>query len=262
MKKLCFDAGHTKGDNQGSYKPYYEGTKMWDLHLMVKDYLEKNYKVEIVLTRSSILKDYDVYKRGLMAKGCEGFYSFHSNYDTKKSLERVVIIRGLGIKSLDDYSKELGDVIKKAMGITEKTQVWEREYKGNEYYGVLRGAKAVGVKDRFIIEHSWHSNPEMAKWLYNNDNLKKLAKAEGDCIAKHHKLEIKNKLPEMIKVIKEVNYRSKPIMKDDKYIEGKAKVGTVLTVVDRVKTDTSTDMFKLKAGNYITTSSKYVEKFR
>lgn len=263
MKKLCFDAGHTKGDNQGNYKPYYEGTKMWDLHLMVKKYLEDNYKVEIITTRKSINVDYEVYKRGLMSACCDGFYSFHSNYDNNKNLERVVIIRGLGLTSLDNYSKNLGDTIKNVMGIDEKTQVWEREYKGGEYYGVLRGAKAVGVKNRFIIEHSWHSNPKMAKWLYDDNNLEKLAMAEGECIAKFHKLEKKvNSLPKMIKVIKEVNYRTKPIMNSEKYVKKVAKVGEVYTVVKRVKSDTKTDMFLLKDGCYITTSSKYVQKFK
>lgn len=188
MKKLCFDAGHVKNYNQGKVKSYYEGNVMWDLHLLVKDYLEKNYDVEIITTRSNINTDLGVYDRGLKAKGCEGFYSFHSNYDDNSKLERVVIIRGLNLTSLDSYSTTLGDTIKDVMNITEKTQVWERSYNGNEYYGVLRGAKAVGVTNRFIIEHSWHSNERICNWLLNKDNLNKLAVAEAESIAKYHKL--------------------------------------------------------------------------
>lgn len=264
MKKLMFDAGHYKGYNQSKvYPKYYEGNKMWELCNLVKDYLIENYEVEIVSTRTDISKDLDVYKRGQLAKGCDGFYSFHSNSTNDKTVTRVVIIRQLNKTSLDSYCKELGDSIKETMGLSQNTQVWERAYNGGEYYGVLRGAKSVGVTNAFLLEHSFHSNLNTAKWLYDSDNLKKLAKAEGEVIAKYHKLPCrKNNIPSMIKIIKDVNYRNTPNFSDDKYIVGKAKEGEVFTVVDRVKSNTTTDMYKLKSGNYITTSSKYVVEYK
>ena len=265
MKKLMFDAGHYKGYNQSKvYPSYYEGNKMWDLHLLVKSYMENNYNVKIDTTRSSLSKDLSVYNRGYMAKGYDGFYSFHSNACDSEKVDRVVIIRALGNKGLNSYCLKLGDGIKGIMGVKDNTQVTERANgsKG-EYYGILRGACAGGVDNRFIIEHSFHTNKKSAMWLNDNKNLEKLAKVEGDIIAEFHKLERKNKsIPKMIKVIQDVNYRSKADFSKDEYIKGVAKKGEVFTVVDRVKSNCSTDMYKLKSGNYITTSSKYVVEYK
>ena len=145
--KLCFDAGHYKNYNQSRvYKPYFEGNKMWDLHLFVKEYLENNYYVQIVLTRDKIEKDLSLVERGKKAKGCDGFYSFHSNAVGNSSVERVVIIRGLNETSLNNYSKTLGDSIKNCIGIKQATQVYEKKGSNGEWYGVLRGAKSVGIK--------------------------------------------------------------------------------------------------------------------
>lgn len=192
--KLCFDAGHYTNYNRSNvYKNYYEGNMVWKLHLLVKEYLEKNYSnIEIITTRSSRDKDLALYNRGYKAKGCDGFYSFHSNACETESVDRVVIIRGLGVTSVNDYAKELGDVIKKCIGVSQTTQVYEKRGNNGEWYGVLRGAKAAGVKERFIIEHGFHTNTRTAKWLYEDSNLSKLAKEEAEVIAKHYKLQKKS----------------------------------------------------------------------
>lgn len=192
--KLCFDAGHYTNYNRSNvYKNYYEGNVVWKLHLLVKEYLEKNYSnIEIITTRSSRDKDLALYNRGYKAKGCDGFYSFHSNACGTESVDRVVIIRGLGVTSVNNYAKELGDTIKKCIGVSQATQVYEKRGNSGEYYGVLRGAKAAGVKDRFIIEHGFHTNTKTAKWLYNDSNLSKLAEEEAKVIAKHYNLQSKS----------------------------------------------------------------------
>lgn len=264
MKKLLFDSGHYKGYNQSKiYPKYFEGNKMWDLHLFVKSYLENNYIVKIDTTRKNISKDLDIYKRGLLAKGYNGFYSFHSNACDNSKVDRVVIIRALGEPSLNSYCTQLGESIKGIMGVKDKTQVVERA-NGNrgEWYGVLRGAKDSGCKNRFIIEHSFHTNAAAAKWLNDDENLKKLAKVEGEIMAKFHKLERKKNDVKMIKIKEDVNYRSKADFSKEEYVEGIAKKGEVFTVIGRVKSNCSTDMYRLKSGYYITTSSKYVEVYK
>lgn len=264
MKTLCFDAGHYKNYNQSKVFPsYYEGNKMWELCNLVKDYLVKNYEVKIISTRTVIENDMTLYNRGYCAKGCDGFYSFHSNAVNDETVDRVVIIPGFNSKNIDSYANDLGDTIKDTIGIKGKTQVYKRENNGKDYYGVLRGAESACVNNRFIIEHGFHTNYNVAKWLYDSNNLKKLAEKEGDVIAKFHKLPCRKKeIPSMIKIIKDVNYRSKADFSDSKNIVGVAKVGEVFTVVDRVKSNSSTDMYKLKSGNYITTSSNYVVEYK
>ena len=268
MKKLCFDAGHYKGYNRSNvYPKYFEGDKMWDLHLMIKSYLENNYEVKIETTRGVLANDLALANRGQKARGCEGFYSFHSNACDKEEIDRVVIIRAINKPQLNSYAKELGDTIKRVMGLKGETQVIEKaNSSGGEWYGVLRGAGSVGVDNRFIVEHSFHTNKKSAMWLYDIANLNKLAIAEGEVLAKFHNLPKKNKVNntdvKMIKIIQDVNYRSKADFSKDEYIKGVAKKGEVFTVVERVKSNCSTDMYKLKSGYYITTSSKYVQKYK
>ena len=40
--KICLDAGHYKGYNQGVVKSYYEGNIMWKVTNLQKKYLEQN----------------------------------------------------------------------------------------------------------------------------------------------------------------------------------------------------------------------------
>lgn len=183
MKKIMLDAGHYKNYNKSNVLPsYYEGNMTFKLANFIKSYIEKNYPIKVNLTRSSITKDLALYTRGYMSKGYDAFYSLHSNFVNDPTVDRVVIIQGLGTNN-DSYSKKLGDKISSIMGVSQKTQVFEKSHKGGEYYGVLRGAKSAGVKDRFIIEHSFHSNLKATKFLSNDNNLLKLAIAEGDIMA-------------------------------------------------------------------------------
>lgn len=260
MKKICFDAGHYKNYNQsGVYKPYFEGNKMWDLHLLVKKYLENNYDVQIVLTRNNIEKDLSLVDRGKKAKGCDGFYSFHSNAIDNSLVDRVVIIRALNETSLNNYSKTLGDNIKNCIGIKQATQVYEKQGSNGEWYGVLRGAKSVGIKNRFIIEHGFHTNYNVAKWLYDNENLKKLAKVEGEEIAKFHNLKKKNSSTNennfIVRIIcNSLNVRTGAGM-DNKVVTQVHK-GQAYTIIEEKN---GWGLLKSKVG-WISLGSKYVKR--
>ena len=184
MKRILLDAGHYKNYNQSPVLPsYYEGNMTFKLANFIKSHIEKNYPIKVDLTRTNIYKDLSVFNRGYLAKGYDAFYSLHSNFVNDSSVDRVVIIQGVNTKN-DSYSLKLGNKISSIMSVTQKTQVYEKPTSnGGEYYGVLRGAKSAGVKDRFIIEHSFHSNLKSAKFLSIDSNLLKLAIAEGDIMA-------------------------------------------------------------------------------
>ena len=62
-----------------------------------------------------------------------------------------------------------------------------------------------------------------------------------------------------LRVLQEVNVHDKPNFNKDS-ICGKAEKGEALTIVKKIER-TGTDMYLVKAGYYITASTKYVEVF-
>lgn len=187
--KVCLDAGHYGKYNRApGVKEYYESDMTWKLHLLLKAELEK-YGVVVSQTRSNKDTDKTLYNRGAASKGCDLFISLHSNATGSKVNENtdypVVIVQ------LDGKGDALGEKLAKAvealMGTAQKGHIWKKEGKNGEYYGVLRGAAAVGTCG-MIIEHSFHTCSKMAKWLLSEENLKKLAVEEARIIAEHYGL--------------------------------------------------------------------------
>lgn len=186
-KKILLDAGHFKGYNVSqAYKSYCEGDKMFVLQGLLKKELEA-YGFTVGVTRTNVEKDVAVYNRGYMAKGYDMFISLHSNACDTESVDRVVVIKGFD--QPDTLPKALGEALTKTMGVKQAHQIMTKKgTNGDEYYGVLRGARAAGVKDRFLIEHGFHTNTATAKWLCSEDNLKKIAKAEAEVIANYYNI--------------------------------------------------------------------------
>ena len=76
------------------------------------------------------------------------------------------------------------------MGTTQAGRTATRKNSsGGEYYGVLRGARAVGTPYYMLIEHSFHTNTKATKWLSKDANLDKLAVAEADILAEFFGME-------------------------------------------------------------------------
>ncbi len=195
--KICIDAGHFGKYNRSNvYPSYYESEMAWKLHLLLKKELEE-YGFEITLTRE-YLKDIDLPldQRGMKSKGCDLFISLHSNACGDESVDRAVVIpyQDVNWTSIDDTSRaiaeKLGACVKDVMGLSGY-QVYPRkagnDRDGNgklddEYYGVLYGARKAGTPG-VIVEHGFHTNTKCAKWLSDDSNLEKLAKAEAEVIA-------------------------------------------------------------------------------
>ena len=184
-KKILLDAGHYTNYNQSNvYKNYYEGNAMWILQGFLKKELEA-YGFTVGVTRTSRDKDLAVTARGQMAKGYDLFVSLHSNACDTESVDRVVIIKGYD--QPDTLSAKLGQELTKVIGVKQAYQIMVRKNDaGKDYYGVLRGADSVGVKDRILIEHGFHTNTATAKWLCSEANLKKIAQAEAKVIADYY----------------------------------------------------------------------------
>lgn len=194
--KICLDAGHYGKYNRSNvYPSYYESDMNWTLHLLLKKELEK-YGFEVITTRDDKDVDLALDKRGAKSKGCDLFISLHSNACDTESVDRAVVIPYQDVKwtDIDDKSRaiaeRLGACVTDVMDLSSY-QIYPRksdnDRDGNgklddEYYGVLYGARLVGVP-AVIVEHGFHTNTRCAKWLSVDSNLEKLAKAEAEVIA-------------------------------------------------------------------------------
>lgn len=186
---LMLDAGHYGKVNRSPVlKSYYESKMTWQLHLYLKQELETYKNVVVDTTRSSQSKDLNVYNRGAASKGYDLFLSLHSNATGSKKADYPLVITQKG-KTKDPLAISLGQTIETVMKTKQGYQTWQRlnKDKKTEYYGVLRGSKAVGTKG-MILEHSFHTNLNAAKWLSSNANLKKMAEAEAADIAAYYGL--------------------------------------------------------------------------
>lgn len=260
--KICLDAGHYKGYNQGIVKSYYEGNVMWKLTNLQKKYLEEYKDVTVVLTRSDISTDLSLSSRGAKAKGCDLFLSNHSNACGTESVDRPVIIYAYDNKNKADvFGKKLGQAIQTAMGTKQNYQMMQKKGSNGEYYGVMRSARANGCPLYYIVEHGFHTNKNSCNWLLSDSNLEKLVKAEVEVIAKHFGLTKKatvsttttcNALYEII--TDSLNVRKGAGTNYD--IVTTVKKGQVYTIIE-VKNNWG----KLKSGaGWISLNSKYVKK--
>lgn len=202
--KILLDAGHFGKYNKYNGVNAYESEVMWKHHKFLRDELQ-SLGFEVGLTRADQKKDLAVHERGKKAKGYNLLLSLHTNACGTESVDRVVMIpyQTLNWTDIDDESmaiaQVLGKAVKKAMGISEH-QIYQRKANsdrdGNgilddEYYGILNAARAVGTP-ALIAEHGFHTNKKTAKWLTDDENLKKLAKAEADALAEYFGLKKAN----------------------------------------------------------------------
>ena len=194
MFTIMLDAGHYAKYNRSPVLPdYWESDFTWKLCKYLKEELQKYDGVKVGTTRSDKNKDLEVYKRGLKAKGYNLFISLHSNATTKESVDYPVAYIHFG-KQIEKFALSLAKKVAEIMGTKQDGQVQTRTYdnagKTYDYYGVIRGAWAVGVQG-IILEHSFHTNKRSTQWLLKDANVRKLAVAEAELIAKQYKLKKK-----------------------------------------------------------------------
>lgn len=191
--KICIDPGHYGSYNPGAVKGYYEARAMWTISQYQKEFLMEYHNVQVVMTRTNSEKDLDLSSRGKKARGCDLFISNHSNACDSEGVDYPVVIRAFDNRNNSEVlGMRLSKAIASLMDTKQPARTWTRKHKGGEYYGVLRAARAVGCPRYYIIEHSFHSNKKACKWLMDKENLKKLAKAEVEEIAKYYGLKRKD----------------------------------------------------------------------
>ena len=145
---------------------------VWALHLKLKAKLEAR-GFEVVTTRDSIDTFLDVYDRGAAAKDCDVFLSLHSNACGTESVDYPVVYRAYDNRNdAETLARALAQMIGQLMGTRQAGRTATRKNSaGGEYYGVMRGARAVGIPMYLLLEHSFHTNTAAAKWLLKENNL-------------------------------------------------------------------------------------------
>ena len=183
--KICIDAGHFgKNNNNPDVSPvYWESLMAWDLHLLLKEELEKYEGVTVITTREDQTKDLALEARGKKAAGCDLFLSIHSNACNSKTVDRPVCIYPVSGKC-KDLALMLATTVRTVMETNDPPKIAQRwNTAGNaDWYGVIRGAASVGVPG-LILEHSFHTCDQRALWLEKTENLRKLAVAEAAVLA-------------------------------------------------------------------------------
>ena len=196
LPTICLDAGHYgKYNRSPAVSSFYESDMAWKLHIYLKEELEA-YGFPVRLTRETQAKDLGLVERGKKAEGCGLFLSIHANatgnYKVNEDVDYPLVYYPIETKgdAIDGKGKDLAELlaacIQKTMGTKQEAQVMSRKGSGNwDYLGVINGARRVGVVG-LLLEHSFFTNTLKAKWLLDDSNLQKMAKAEAKVIAKYY----------------------------------------------------------------------------
>lgn len=194
--KVMIDPGHYSYYNQSPvYAPYWESVMTWKLSNYLQEELEA-LDVHADLTKSSLDEDPSLNDRGFSSKGYDFFISMHSNAGASSSYDQplAIIYQDLPWTTIDDTSREIGEIlaatVTDVMETSQKGITYQRkgtdDWDGNginddEWYSVLFGSRYVGTPG-ILLEHSFHTNYRATLWLYNDDNLKRMAKEEAAAI--------------------------------------------------------------------------------
>ena len=191
---IVLDAGHGQfGNPYPLLENTFEGTQNFKLAARLKACLEaKGFTV--LLTRNCIEDDPSLEERGKLAGDSHAdlFLSIPSNAPGAASSPAAYhAVRGSEVSySLADeprnaeIARALNAAVVTTMNTTDrgvKTRTYP-DQPGINYYGVLRHSAAYGCPTAFIIEHGFHTNPEDAAFLTNDECLQRLAEAEAEVI--------------------------------------------------------------------------------
>ena len=235
-KRIMLDAGHYGKYNRSNHvKEYYESERMWVLMRLLQMQLEKKGYI-VHTTRDIQANDLSVTERGKKAKGYDMFISLHSNdFDGSEDLTKatktdyvVAYVPSYANNERCKNSQKVGlrfaKYISGVIGAKQEPRTDTLlKSNGDEYYGVLRGWQATTCPIGFIIEHGFHSNPQTAKWLLDDENLLNLASGEANIIDSYFKGDTEVKEEPKVEPKKEITVGSVVKIKNGAYMYGTTK---------------------------------------
>ncbi|MDE5564802.1 MAG: N-acetylmuramoyl-L-alanine amidase, partial [Oscillospiraceae bacterium] len=184
--KICLDAGHYAKYNRSTVvAEYWESDFTWKIHLYLKDALEA-YGIEVITTREDKDTDLGLKTRGRTSEGCDLFLSLHSNACNNPSIDAPLACCQIN-GSADELGQMLANLVAEVMETKQKGTIWKRpgtKEPDKDWYSVLYGAAEVGTPG-ILLEHSYHTNLRSTNWLLNDDNVKRMADAEAELLARY-----------------------------------------------------------------------------
>ena len=173
---------------QKEYAEVFDYRKIAEKSSIITGYWTDNL-LDLILRKDNLNKAYKRVKSNKGAGGTDGMQVDELLPYLKENQENenvdypvaYVLLNG----SSTDIGLKLAKVVEAVMGTAQSGRTATRQGTNGEYYGVLRGANAVGTPG-IILEHSFHTNTRATKWLSIDSNLQKLAKAEAECIASYY----------------------------------------------------------------------------
>ncbi|MBQ6041201.1 MAG: N-acetylmuramoyl-L-alanine amidase [Oscillospiraceae bacterium] len=180
---ICLDAGHYGKYNRSPVNnAYWESDFTWKMHLYLKEELEQ-YGIQVITTRTDKDTDLALENRGLTAKGCDLFLSIHSNACDSAAEDAPLACCAIN-GSADELGLMLANCVADVMQTKQRGHIWKREGLRGDWYGVLRGATKAGTP-AILLEHSFHTNPRATAWLLVDANVRRMAKAEAELLARY-----------------------------------------------------------------------------
>lgn len=191
QRVIVLDPGHFQNHNKGAAAGYYEGNWM----LVYARYLEKEMAAlgwKVILTRYTG-KDITLVDRAKVAGRYKAdfFYSLHSNACSSPKVRRVTAFYSVDLPGDKVLMLDLARTVAGVMGsptyyaVTRPSTVYSSKpdpSKLEDYYTVIDKAQDLGVPHVGLLEHDFHTNPDVCRWLVNRANMQRMAKAEAAVI--------------------------------------------------------------------------------
>lgn len=220
MYKICIDPGHggTERANKGP-TGYVEADGVLAIAKYLKRELLATEKFDVLLTRENDIT-LGLTERATKAVDFRAdlMISEHSNASgliVNDKVRGTCVYYSVDIPEDKIFAGNISEAVAVALGIPNhgaKTHESER-YPGEDYYTVIDASQDRGIPHVILVESAFHDNREDEALLKDEDNLKKIAKAQAKVICKYFNVTYKD--PD--KIEKPIEKKVKPTLKKGLY---------------------------------------------
>lgn len=186
---IVIDPGHGGEEMGAAYAPYGEKSLTLYVSQLIMNELMLYDNVDVYTTRSG---DYDVsiaqrvnYAQSVNA---DLLYSVHFNASgitTIKPQGSLMLISAFGTQYAEEAALGLLNLHQlEAVGIKSRGFLTKLGRSGDDYYGIIRRARAIGMT-AMIAEQCYLDNETDRNWLSKNGSYAKLAHADATAIAQY-----------------------------------------------------------------------------